>query len=695
MNWRAIPLVRLLCPLVVGIIVSSQYNNLITSVGRVALIVLWLFLLVLHWKRVPYSKRWVFGCILHGYLFLVGGMLIQWNDPNNASNYIRKYLEDDSIYWGELIAKEDKPKYNKCTLKLMGLRRKNGELCSISGKIIIYLKRKANGGSLSIGRILCFAGTLKELPEPKNPLVFDYSNYLRQKQIYFSTYVGPESWKLLQSKPRFNISIWCKTIQAYFLNVLRESIIGDEEFGVAAALILGDKSHIGRRLKDAYANTGAMHVLAVSGLHVGIVYLVIRFLFPAFRRKSIGWKFLEMMVFGIAIWGFALIAGGSASVLRAAVMFTCVAIGDFFNRDKCIYNTLAASAMLLLCVFPNLIFDIGFQLSYSAVIGIVYFQSKLYRSIYFRFWGLDQLWKLITVGIAAQIGTLPITLYYFHQFPTYFWLSGTMVVPGAMLILCLGGLLFTLNSFALIQEWLGKGLNVLIHAMNKMIYMVENLPFSMISNIWIDKWILIFLYLLILSIIFLIESKKKRWVFTFLFLLLIVGGSHFFRLLRVNASRELVFYHHREKSILEYFEHGKALRFSSGLIEEKEYPFLFENYHQYKGIRKIEKTSMPLREDTLARKPIERAFFLRLGDKSCLILDAVRLGHFERSVDYVWISNSPDFQLEQISKTIKASIWIFNANNSKRQNRQYMEKCTDLGLTCWDQHESGALILKF
>ena len=238
------------------------------------------------------------------------------------------------------------------------------------------------------------------------------------------------------------------------LNILKENGLKNNELAVASALILGYKDDLGEELKHSYSSAGATHVLAVSGLHVGIIFLVLNFLLNILDKND-RFKISKAILLICFLWAYATITGLSPSVVRAATMFSFVTIGKSFGKSSSIYNTLCASAFVLLVYNPYLIMEVGFQLSYLAVVGIVYFQSIIYKWIYVKNKFLKYIWMITSVSIAAQLTTFPLGLLYLHQSPTYLFASNLFVIPGAMLIIGLGILLFITSWIPLISGGIG------------------------------------------------------------------------------------------------------------------------------------------------------------------------------------------------------------------------------------------------
>ena len=329
-----------------------------------------------------------------------------------------------------------------------------GNFKKAEAKLMVYLQKSVEARSLKFGDRIWLNTRLNELEPPGNPYEFDYKNYLNLKGIAWQAYADSSRWWISTSQIGFSLIRFSHQWQDFFLEKINQWRLRERETAVSKALLLGFREDIDQELMKAYSSAGAMHVLAVSGLHVGIIYLMLaKALFflqgKAWRR---GLKLLLLIVF---LWGYALLTGLSASVVRAATMFSFVAVGQLFNRHTSIYNTIVVSAFFLLLIKPTYLFEVGFQLSYAAVFGIVWLQPRMERllpALPTRL--LRGLWAITTVSIAAQLATFPLGLYYFHQFPALFLISNILVIPLVSILMYYGiGLLVFTALGAISMHW--------------------------------------------------------------------------------------------------------------------------------------------------------------------------------------------------------------------------------------------------
>ena len=337
----------------------------------------------------------------------------------------------------------EKPKSLKAEAKITQLITKDSSF-KVDGKIIIYFKKDGFGQQLKPGTQIIFNKTLQEIRNTGNPGAFDYKRYMLFNKVTHQVYLTSDDFRLLSERDISWFESFLYSAKTYVLNVFKRFIPGKKERGLAEALLIGYKEDLDKNLLQSYTNTGVVHIIAVSGMHLALIFLVLDSVFkPLLRHRKTKWLH-PILVISI-LWIFTFITGGAASIVRAAVMFTFVMIGKTLRREASIYNILAASAFCLLLYNPFWLWDVGFQLSYTAVLSIVVFYKPLNNLVYFKNKSLAWLWSLLAVSIAAQILTTPLSVYHFHQFPVYFLLTNLFAVPVSSVIL-IGELILVLLS---------------------------------------------------------------------------------------------------------------------------------------------------------------------------------------------------------------------------------------------------------
>lgn len=372
---------------------------------------------------------------------------------------------------------------------------KNGNhLNSCSEKVILYTQSQ-----LAEGDILFLKSDFKTIENTNNPGEFDAKLYWNNKNIRKMAFVGEADFKFIDHKEISKQRLFFQGIRANLTRSLDASL-GEEEAGIAKALLLGDKSTLSIDTKKSFSNAGAMHVLAVSGLHVGIIMYLFLFVLSKFSRFIS--KRSAVLICVLLVWVYAGITGFSPSVMRAAFMFSILMIGQEMSRNTSSLNTLFFSAFVLLLIDPMLIYDIGFQLSYLAVLGILLTYETISKFICIKNKWLRKVWEGTAVGISAQIFTVPLSLYQFHQFPNYFMLSNIGIMIFAGVLLAVGISFFMFKGIIFLQSILIFTLGLGISMMLIFIQFIESLPGSVATGFTPSIWIVLLLYILIISFLF-------------------------------------------------------------------------------------------------------------------------------------------------------------------------------------------------
>ncbi len=414
-------------------------------------------------------------------------------------------------------------------------------------KAMIYTQKSEKIKNLKAGNQLVCKLKMNRIKNRGNPFEFDYAGYMQKQNYYYNAFL--DSSKILILSERLKNPIYlAENFRNKLLELLRIKIQSDKAFQVISALTLGYRKELSIEIKSSFAATGAMHVLAVSGLHVGMIYLFLGQMLAFLKRRKTGKRLFVVLIASI-LWGYALITGFSPSVQRATVMFSFILIGNSMNRPTSIYNSLAASAFLLLTFTPDLLFEVGFQLSYMAVLSIVFFYPKLEKIFNPKYWITQKIWQLSCVSIAAQLGTFALSIYYFNQFPVYFWLSNLIVIPAAYLIL--GFTLFTYITLpiTMVSNFIGKLLGQITDTTIFLLSKIKNFPHSVIENISISSLQLFSLIVFFCMVIFFIKWKRKAYFFTAMISITLFLSHGLFRKYQLLNQQKIIVYNHHKRVI--------------------------------------------------------------------------------------------------------------------------------------------------
>lgn len=410
-----------------------------------------------------------------------------------------------------------------------------------SGKIMTFLPKDSASQKLKMGESVSLYGNISNPEPPLNPEEFDYSFYLKTQGVEKLLFVKQDNWQPVihnsRGKVREVFSRWRK----YLLETLQKNGLNGEEYDIAAAILLGNDQLIDPDTEQNFVAAGAVHILCVSGMHVGIIFLVLNFLFGFINKFKHGTWIKNLLIF-ILLWAYALLTGLSPSVLRATVMISFFILANALKKDYDRYNLLAASAFLLLVINPFLLFHVGFQLSYSAVLGILIFYQPLYRSLYIKNKIIDAFWAAIVVSFAAQLGAFPIAAHYFHVFPVYFLLTNLVVFLLSYLILGIGFSLLLISWLPFLPKLLGTILAFIIKILNSWVLFIARLPYSQINDIYFPWEKVIIIYLLIYFSYSFIVLKKWNSILPLLMTLILIFTFDIYRNYHLSKQKHLMVY---------------------------------------------------------------------------------------------------------------------------------------------------------
>lgn len=588
-EWKKIPFVKLVLAFLAGILPGIYFNQPIEWFWYLLAFLLLTYLLLFRNKKLQkiYQFTWINGIIISAIFALLGYQLTILKTARHQNIYFEKLPAAEYL----LIKLKENPlqkaKSLKAEAEILGIYTQDSSFQKANGNIIAYFQKDSQSLELFYGDYLAVKNTLNPINEPANPQEFDYKQYLEFNNIYHQGYFVNENWRKIKSTSNYHPLKIASKSQVYFASVLEQYLeqnsfsekTSKEISGIAKALILGYKADLSPDLVFAYSNSGAIHVLAVSGLHVGIIFMLVSYILKfLFRKKR--QKFLELVLILLALWSFAMLTGLPASVCRATTMFSLVAIGKALNWRAYIYNTLAVTAFVLLLFDPFFIMQVGFQLSFLAVLGIVYFQPKIYNLLYFRYKFFDWLWSITCVSIAAQLITAPVCLLYFHQFPNYFFISNLIVIPGATGVLVLGlVLLFASFVFEPLAIAISFLLKYLIFALNYLVYQVQKLPFALSDEISIYIWEAWLLYFMVFGFGFFLiyKARKGLWLGFVSFFILIFYNS--FELYQNQKQEFFVVYDVRKETAIAHIKGKDAILISSQKLLQDESRMLFHIKH--------------------------------------------------------------------------------------------------------------------
>ena len=558
-DWSKYPFVRMLIPFALGIWISvfvvdirlSPTFLITAALSLFAMATLTAFLL----KRQRHT--WFFGAVMTCYLFIAGYSLVRVHESEIHKNYYRSFQADASYYVARVYDyPTERPNSIRTVLELEYQFGDSLPSHPISGKVMAYFPKSDSAFALHYGDLIAIPAPIREVTPPLNPEEFDYRAYLERKGISGQVYLKDEDWIDLQANDANPIYAFSYRFREILLASLQRSGLNDDEFGVAAAILLGYDDNLADEVRKNYVAAGSMHILCVSGMHVGIIYLLASFLLGFLNRKK--WqKTLKQVLLLTLIWFYALIAGLSPSILRASLMISFVIIGEAIRRKGFVINSIAASAFILLCINPNNLFEIGFLLSYAAVMGIVVLQRPIYNLLYVKNKLLDKAWQITAVALSAQIATVPFTLFYFQQFTTYFWLSNLFMTPISFIVVISGMILLLVSWIPYLNTLVGYLVWGSVYVMNWVVSKIESIPYSIIKGLYINDFEFAVLLVALLLLMLTFVLRKRRLFIAMLASLLLVMTSVTIRMYNSDHQQGMTIFSLRNHTAIDYIRGGE------------------------------------------------------------------------------------------------------------------------------------------
>ena len=697
--WNQAPFVRILFPFVSGILLAIYLETDLPFYKPVLLVVLLVFLFLPQVSGIQftYRFRWMNGFFINVILLLLGYQLTLMKTETRNINHFSKSIDSSTNVICLKIIKPyvEKDKSFKVLAEITAVKGSQKWIKTI-GKALIYFQKDSVSEKLNYGDCLLVRTKFNDIKSSGNPSEFNYKRYLSFQNIYQQAYVAKGAWKLFQQNKGNLLLKYSISLRDELLFLLNKNNIKNDEFAVGSALLIGYEDKLDADLINSYARCGAMHILSVSGLHVAIVYLVFNTLLFFLDKLKYG-NIIKAIILIVLLWFYAALTGLSPSVLRAAAMLTFVAIAKSFNRYTNIYNTLAASAFILLLFNPFLIMNVGFLLSYVAVIGIVFIHPKLYELWEPDNWLIDKVWIIVSVSIAAQIATFPMGLYYFHQFPNYFLLSNLIVIPVLTLIIYLGIAFFIFSSVAPLAAILAKILSFTIFILNESVKFIEHLPFAVLQNISINLFENAIIYLLIFALMAFFSLYKIKYLHAALFLIIALLFMQLFEGYSEHQQKKIIVYNIPKTSAYDFIDgQQNFLLADSSFINNKTKVISYFNGNWcHLGIGE---SAIISNSKTLDRKEnnlrLKEKFIQYYSTRIAIIDSAFKNIEGKFIFDYFIITKDAKLEIAENFIQHHPKKIIIDSSTPSWKVEKWKSKCRQLKIDYYSVADSGAFIVE-
>jgi competence protein ComEC len=653
------PLTKIVFWFVLGIVFSNEFEPNPNTNFLLIGIFLVLFIVTLYFSKRDFIQKIYFGIATYLLFFQIGCTTqVIHNEFYNKENYIHFIKNETEHHVVELVLRE-KLKGSATTYKYIGLvKRLDDKVCS--GKILVQIPINHGNSSIQIGSNIQIIGQIIKNKKSLNPNQFDYGNYLNTKSIFAQIFANINSIKISDKLDK-NIWYYSDHLRCKIINNLQNNNFSKDELQVVSALILGQQQGISKETLKDYQYAGAIHILSVSGLHVGFILLFITFLLKPLPKNKLG-NTIRLLTIIISLWGFAVLAGLSTSVVRSVTMFSFVAVGMYLKRTTNIYHTLLVSMFLILFFQPSFLFDVGFQLSYLSLFFIVWLQP-----LFSNLWKpknkiVTYFWEILTVSFAAQIGEFPLSIYYFHQFPGLFFITNLIIIPFLILIMGLGVLVMVMAAIDFVPMITLKSLEFSIFFLNKVINWVASFDQFIIKDIPINWQTLFCLYLLIIGVIVLFKKPTySKIIFAFIALLLFQSSLLITRW-EVESQHEWIVFNSRHNTLITerngakvtvYGNESATNKIASNSILKS---YLIANNSEITGINKL-----------------KNLYYFK--EKKILVVDSFGIYSKEINPDIIILRQSPKINLERLIQVNHPKLIVADASNYKTNIQLWKSIC--------------------
>lgn len=676
------PFFRLAVPWMLGIYCGDRFSDSFSEPlwGFLACI-LWACLSFLFYFSERYSWRWCFGVSLSLFCLAGGWLSVNLQLKTAAET---EFPKEEVVY---RLRVNDFPEVRERTfLCRVWLKERHDSLGihPVNKQAILYFQRDSLSSRLQMGEELWVRSRISPPVSARNFDEFDYARYLIRKGISGTGFVASGHWQFSECrKEKEGIATVLYRLAASYRtqieNLYRRLGIEGDELAVLSALTLGDKTDLSESVRESYSVAGVSHVLALSGLHIGLLYALAFFLLRPLLLGGQSGRVLRSLLLILLLWLFAFFTGLSPSVVRSAAMFSIWALADLCGRQSFSLNTLALTAWLMLLVRPVWLFDVGFQLSFAAVLSILLFQPFLYRLCPVRHRAGTYLWGLVSVSVAAQLGTAPLVLFYFSRFSTHFLLTNLLVVPLVTLILYAAVVLLLLTPMSGLQAVAAVGLEKMLRMLNLLVRWVEQLPYASVDGIWLYPLEVAGCYLVLGAFFCYLCHRRYARLVTALVLLAAWGAVHSFAVWTDRPRTSIVFYNVRGCPAVHCIESSghSCIQYADSLSNRQRLRQTAANYWHHCHL-------YPPAEGS--RDSVGQHFFRRQqlicwhGQRVCMVTD--NRWKQQRTddgavcrVDYLYICKGYTGQLAALTRLFLPGCVILDSSLSDYRRNRLKEEC--------------------
>ena len=653
------PLARITIGFIIGLLFGHYFQLSITVLFIVFFVFISIFIILYFLSKRNNKASLYFGIGTYFLSIIIGiSTQIAHTDHFQKNNYTRNKEIFEQPHFISLTIRE-KMKSSPFSDRYLAIINHIDQK-EQTGRIILNIKNDSLHHVLEVGNSLLIKGTLTKNKPPNNPNQFDYSKYLENKQIYAQLYADVVDIKI-GSKIKKDIWYYSSQLRTRIIRNLEKNKFNKTELNVAIALIMGQQQDISPDIIRDYQYAGAVHILSVSGLHIGFILLFVTFILKPIPNTKRG-SFIKLITILISLSMFGIIAGLAPSVVRSVTMFSFVAIGNHLRRSVNIYHTLLVSVLLILLFEPSFLFDVGFQLSYIALFFIIWLQPLLSSIWKPKYKVSKYIWDILTVSFAAQIGTLPLSIYYFHQFPGLFFVTNLIIIPLLSIIMVLGVLVMLLAAFNIIPVFLSQLLEWSIYYLNKIINAIASLEQFIIQDIPLHFYLLFSGYLLLFALIIWFKKPSFNRFAVILISIIILQFSYFKIQWKIQTEQELVVFNSKKSTLIAERKGDKIIVYANdSILKTVQKNNLLKSY-RIGNFSTLEK-----------KKRLQN--FIFFNGKKIFVLDSSGIYPKNIQPDIIVLTQSTKINADRLFQEMKPKLVVADASNFKNIQQLWKASC--------------------
>lgn len=673
--WEQVPILRLLLPFIVGILLFDTAPVLLSDNFVFVLPVLIfsnLTLLAFSLNKPKFAFANATSTVV--LLATIAYSICYFNDDRHNNQWFGHNKNTDSSNSLVLVTKaEEKGKTYKYEVELLhSISEKSIRPCE--GKAFVYVYKNVEGEIINKGDILLLPSDWSAITNSGNPFEMDYKKFCGRKNFFYQQFLSPKQVIIYARNNKKSISIWDKA-HGYCISSINAFIKDSTSNALLKAMIIGEEKDIDPNTREAYSDTGIIHIVSISGAHVAIIFAAVYFLFGLIKTKK--YKWVKVIASLAIIWFYVMLAGASTPALRAAAMFSILAIGNVSNQRANPLNQLFSTAFILLLIQPMWLFSIGFQLSFMAVLSLIIFYpsfTSLFKPsnkivLFFS--------NAIAASIAAEILVAPLVAYYFHSFPIMFIFANVLASLTMGAILVLGMLMILFAKISVIATFLSTIIVFISNIFHKGIYLLQQVNFNAFKTIYLPALSMLFLYLLIASLVVTIGFKKKRAVWASLCCLLTLSIFHLQRSLQINSQEQLIVFNKSREAYCEYID-ANWYSIIKGSDEENR---ATKNVHIGLGVKKKE-------------MPTVRQLYV-INDQKVLLMDSNTKADATFPVDVLIVTSVlKNVDVPALAKAFSPGRIVIANNQNKFLADRWKSQCREAQIAFHNTKTDGAFIIQ-